>query len=1299
MRFTCAAYRQGWFQFLKMAGGMNMSVSMCTCCEFLRKNVRRALPLLVAAFALLSAHLPLFSQASQSGIQGAVYDQSHAVIAGATVTVIDVARGDQRALTTDSAGQYGAANLIPGMYTIRAEAKGFQTVEQSNVVLEVGQTVRVDLTLTPGEQSQTVTVTSEAPAINTSDAQFGGTVSNDLVNALPLNGRNFQRLLELRPGLVSTTPGAGTGTNQFTNGRKNGDDLYRVEGMASICNTGTPVSCVNDAYRGGDASSIIPIDAIQEFDTEQNPKAQDGWKEGSFISVGLKSGTNSIHGTAYAFGRDASATDAANAFTHTVTPADLEQFGATAGGRVIKDKLFWFVGYEGLRDTLGDTAVDTIPESIFNTADASNAASMVNACNFLSSKTAITSGTAAANNLPGGYNPIGTKGPNGAGVVNALSAELAGITVNPTTGCAVTAASSTFENVFPYNGTTSPLYNPPLNPTGPLDNGIFKVDYIPGPHHHIGFTFFDAEGQQVINNATAQLEPQWMLSVHDNTKMYVGSWTWAPNSVWVNDARFGVNYIVNNTFPGDQNLLPENPWPSGYGMPTGVTNPVYGGFPNTTFTAFTGSLGAGSRGGSTIRGPEGDEDLVDNVSYLHGKHSFKFGFEYIDIIDDQGLQGNSSVLDQGSIKFTTLQNFLSGTTNGGSILVGDNTSEFRSHWYAGFFQDDWRIKPRVTLNLGVRYELEGPMTERHNYLGNFDPNVNPATTPAVLQVGPGEPLTSLFHEGKKNISPRAGVAWDVTGSGKNVVRASFGLLTDYTGLQSLGNGQAVPFGANYPSLGINTSVTNPVLNEHTPASLTVSATQLSAGWNLTGPIFPVSNTQVINGVTYTGSTCNIPTQGNGVACTTFAVNPNYHEPHVAEWSLDFERAITNSMTVDIAYVGNYGYGEQYVTDLNQPQLGAGWFGSVSTVNSGQSAAAVCAASTNYSNCAIPAAAAAILETGQYSSQFPYLSHINYSTNGLTSNYNALQVILSERVSHGLSFLAGYTWSHALGDNPNPDPNNLQLNYGPSISDIRNRFTISPSYLIPGRKFPGQMLQGWSVSGLITAQSGLPWYPADTTTSDLQGTGEYQNSATGAADQTWNYVGPRSAFTSGPNAFPCYGPESGCTSINFLAPTSALQPIAAECITAAEAPYGPNSTEGGVSLQSLAVASLVKYGCYVVKGGTLVPGGGILTPPAFGTLGNAGFDIFRGPDYINVDMSIAKIWTFRERYSAQFRMEFFNLFNTALYAPTPTSTNPAGGSSAQFGCSCSTPDTNSQNPNPVLGSGGPRHIQFALKLIF
>ena len=165
----------------------------------------------LAAIAVLLVCLPLLSQTTQGTIQGTVIDQSGGAIAGATVTVIDVARGVTRALTTDGAGEYVATNLTPGTYTVRAEAKGFRTVEHSGVLVEVGQNIRVDLVIQPGEQTQTITVTGEVPAIDTTDATLGGTVSNESINALPLNGRNFQRLVQLRPGVV-TPVGTGTGT-------------------------------------------------------------------------------------------------------------------------------------------------------------------------------------------------------------------------------------------------------------------------------------------------------------------------------------------------------------------------------------------------------------------------------------------------------------------------------------------------------------------------------------------------------------------------------------------------------------------------------------------------------------------------------------------------------------------------------------------------------------------------------------------------------------------------------------------------------------------------------------------------------------------------------------------------------------------------------------------------------------------------------------------------------------------------------------------------------------------------------
>jgi Carboxypeptidase regulatory-like domain len=271
------------------------------CFESFRGSLKNIEQVLLVTLALFLTSLAGFSQASQGTIQGAVSDQSGGAVAGAAVTVTDVARGVTRALVTDDAGQYVASNLTPSTYTVRAATKGFRTVEHSCLLVEVGQNIRVDLVVQPGEQTQTITVTGEVPAIDTTDATLGGTVSNESINALPLNGRNFERLLQLRPG-VYVAPGSGGG-GMNTNGLRRGDDLFLVDGLAQIDPTAGS-SLFNATYRGGDSASVLPIDALQEFNTEQNPKAEYGWRDGSVVDVGVKSGINSLHGTAYAFGRN-----------------------------------------------------------------------------------------------------------------------------------------------------------------------------------------------------------------------------------------------------------------------------------------------------------------------------------------------------------------------------------------------------------------------------------------------------------------------------------------------------------------------------------------------------------------------------------------------------------------------------------------------------------------------------------------------------------------------------------------------------------------------------------------------------------------------------------------------------------------------------------------------------------------------------------------------------------------------------------------------------------------------------------
>ena len=1218
--------------------------------RFATRRIRKAVPAFCVAMAVLLISLPLFPQGSQGTIQGGVFDQSGGAVTGATVTIIDPARGSSKVLTTDSAGAYNSQNLTPGTYTVRGEAKGFQTVEHSNVLVEVGQNVRVDLTLQPGAQTQTITVTSEAPAIDTTDATLGGTVSNASINALPLNGRNFERLLQLRPGIVANV-GAGSGQSS-SNGLRLGEDLYVVEGLVQLGPTGGN-SIMNSNYRGGDTSSILPIDAIQEFNTEQNAKAEYGWRDGSVVNVGIKSGTNSLHGTAYAFGRDSS-WDAANAFTGTQTPLSLEQFGATAGGRVIKDKVFWFAGYEGLRYHLGDANVLTIPSDVhlpdatgFPVGSGNPTLSMFDACNYIQSLSGNT------------------------GTINLLSARLSGLTgigANGRGSCVVAPSSTSVENLWPFNGTTSNSFNPAnVFSSNPVNNGVIKGDWAINAKQHISAMFFIAKEDEVFNSSSFQLTPQWVSLVPANTYVYTANWTYTPSSNWVNEARGGYAYIFNQTLNADHNLLPSNPYPNGYSFPTGVTNSLYGGLPQIALSDFTGNLGGGQR--TSVRGPEGSANILDQVSWLHGKHAFKFGFDFLDIIFD----GNSYNQAEGQVSFKgsgttpSLVNYLTGTPSSGKIFEGNALEFGRQRAYGAFFQDDWRMTSRLTVNAGLRWEYFGVPFERNNHIGNFNPNVNPLTTPAIQPVGPGAPIPAYFKGDYTDFSPRLGVAWDVRGNGKTVVRAAGSLMN---ALQPAGEIiDIAPFGANFPSIGFNTSGTTN--NLFTPVLLSVTAAQLKSGWNTSGPVFPSNASLTFNGVTYTGISCspsNLASLGTlapgatPTPCPTVTIANNFHSPYTAEWNLDIQRAITNNLTLDVAYVGNHGFDQPSRIDLNQPPLGAGYTPAVINSCITTKTAAACAPSVAAETAASP-----------YNANFPYLNNIVQQGNLYHSNYNALQITANMRADHGLSFLAGYTFAHALDFWHTQNfasllipANNSQigLGYGTSNNDIRNRFTFSSTYKIPGKKAPGQMLEGWSISSIVSLQGGQPWWAVDQT-SDILGTGEFSTQLS-AAETMWNYSGPTSAFRAGAAPIPKF---------TGAAATST-------CGTAALAPYAGSSTQ----TQQLATAALSVYGCYAQNGG-------FLTPPAFGTIGNAGKNIFRTLPYYNWDLSITKDWKFKERFGAQFRAEFFNVLNRADYA-VPSVTDPE---KAQFGYSSQTPDTGANNS--VLGSGGPRAIQFGLKLSF
>src|SRR5271156_176367 len=334
-------------------------------CAYVRSRLRfltgiRAFLVLLLVFA---TSLPLFSQSYTGRILGSVHDKSDAAMVGVSVVITDVQRDVTRTVLTDDAGEYVAPDLLPGTYKIVAQAKGFKTYQRTNVKLEVASDLRIDIILEPGEASETITVTEEVPLINLTSATLGGTLSNEEINDLPLNGRNYENLLQLRPGVVRY-PGGGFSTTS-TNGLRAEDNAYLIDGFYNS-EPFSGQSIINGAGIAGDSATILPIDAIQEFNVIQNPPAEYGWKPGTIVSVGLKSGTNTLHGTAYGFGRTTSL-DARNYYDPVGTekaPTNLKQFGATAGGPIKKDKLFYFGAYEGQRYTVGNVQQITTPATV-----------------------------------------------------------------------------------------------------------------------------------------------------------------------------------------------------------------------------------------------------------------------------------------------------------------------------------------------------------------------------------------------------------------------------------------------------------------------------------------------------------------------------------------------------------------------------------------------------------------------------------------------------------------------------------------------------------------------------------------------------------------------------------------------------------------------------------------------------------------------------------------------------------------------------------------------------------------------
>ena len=1153
----------------------------------------RVVAIIVFIFLLLD--LSLMAQ-TQGRISGQISDSSGAVIVGVKVTIENRGTQVSRVLSTNSSGDYVAPGIEPGIYSISAEVPNFRKVIRERVQVEVGTDLKIDFQLTPGATKEVLEVKEEAPLVDATTTTLNGVLANKAINELPLQGRDFQNLLALHPGVQRE---AGGGFHSVTsNGLRPDDNNFVIDG-ATDNDAYYGETVVNDAGVQGTPASSLPLDAIQEFNTQEQPQADFGAKPGVVVNIGIKSGTDQIHGTAYYFTRNA-AIDARNYFNPSPQPVSallLHQFGASVGGPVLKNKWFYFANYEGVRSKVGN------PYDAFAPVTVSLA-------------------------TPG--NPAGDPYSS---IVDALSDTGCNQTPLPA-GCS--QLSLNLMKYFPNNPgyTASPndptIINFNFNNLNHSDNLVFKSDYHFNEHHVLTGRFIYANATQTEEDAVP-LRPEWLSHTAPTTQVFGVDWTWTPNSRLVNVARFSFNRFNETIAPVDANVNPTT-----YGLNTGITDPRLFGFPRINpSTSYFDYLG-GNSSWPLATTPSHTENYSDTVSYTVGKHALRLGGDF----SNGGVDYYRAGYGRGRIDFHYLDDFLTGNVRAWRLLLGDPTRDISMKSFGLFVQDDFRATRRLTLNLGLRYDVTRPIKDAHNRLANYVPSEG------IEQVGYG--ISEPYKTNWTNFSPRLGAAFDVFGTGKTILRAGFGMIYVQPSIRT--------FAFNGGGLNLNPSALIPG-GTGTMTSFLVNPgngnqTDL-IDWSTDpaqGSIFPVNNS------TLASCTASSP-------CNFFAVDQKLKTPYVLNWNVNLQHEILPGTLLQIAYVANQGENLYSTIDLNQPNqaLSAQCVAAGGGYDGDGLDSACEAAARPLTNCTV----------GAGSPCYPYIAYLNFLGNKSTSAYESLQVTLTHRYSHGLYLLGGYTWGHAI--DVAGTTNNIASGYIPQNSldfhaekgngdyDIRHRFTLSATYDLPSRKGWGQMLEGWQVTSILQWQTGTPRLLYDDY-NDFSLTGEGSN----ASNERWNIKGDPSNLK-----------WSAKAPIPFLANTLdedgnviARNPI---CTSVSNTPQ---------LLASLDIA-----------GGCFAQNGTVLYPMAVGTFGNMGRNIFRGPGFVNWDASISKIWRFGEKVRLQVRGEMFNAANHANFASLSGDLSTPSG----LGLATTTPDVAAANP--VVGSGGSRHIQLGAKIIW
>ena len=808
------------------------------------------------AFVILTA-AALAAQTFRGGIVGTVTDSSGATVADAKIHAANLGTGLARDTVSSANGDYAFPELPLGEYTLTINKEGFQTQTLKGIHVGVGNPESVNVTLTPGQVEQKVEVNAEVPLVETTTNTLGGTLETAQVSELPVNGRDYTKLLTMIPGSNADPSAVNDSPQSFgvfsVNGNRGRSNNFLLDG--TDMNDGfrnDPI--INEGGVFGIPATLLPVDAIQEMAILNNTEAEYGRNSGSIVNIVTKSGTNDVHGSFFEYFRSHHL-DARNFFNKKPASANIfhnNQYGGSLGGPILRDRTFGFLAYEGQQEKVGIPAPATIP----------------------------TQEQIALHTPSGGINPI---------IQNILN-------LNPWTNGAPYPA---FGDGGPGSDTPKTVETTNLA-RNRLHSGIAKIDHHLNKNDLVTGRYFFGKSNQSAPLAIVggNLLPGYNSIVPTQVQVASLSLTHVISSRALVEVRGGWNQFKETFSPEDSMLNPAL-----LGLNT-TSNPHDFGLPVIVVGSYA-QIGANK---SLPRGRvDQNGQFFTNFSYSAGKHNWKAGYEFRRTSVAQFFDANhrgklvfSDTVDRvtGAVIKTALDNFLSGTLASASRVAGDSHRNTFQNNHALYLQDSFRYTRRLTVNYGVRWDYFGVLGEKNNLLSIFSRSIG------LEQVGTSGAPGRLYAKNHKNFSPRIGVAYDAFGSGKTIVRAGWGLAYDSFS-QDFFAGQ-LPFNTFNAGPAFNSVGARPILFANSPDKNALVVNPAPCG---VGQI-PVPGTSSL--------TCTGPVFSEFTASDVFTVDQKLRTPYVQNYNLNLEQQLGARTAATIAYVGSQGRKLFRLRDINQP---------------------------------------------------------------------------------------------------------------------------------------------------------------------------------------------------------------------------------------------------------------------------------------------------------------------------------------------------------------------------------------------